>query len=89
MRKSTIFLFSILLGIVLILIIVNAVKTEPGVVPISMWTKAICNEENYCIDVQITCGENEVIDIKPTGEEVNHPKDWIDPRPIEMIERWC
>jgi len=89
MRKSTIFLLSILVGIVLIFIIVNAVKTEKKVVPTSTWTKAICNEENYCLDVQITCEDNRVIDIKPTGEGAYFPMDWKDHRPVEMIQKWC
>jgi len=89
MRKLTIFSFTILIGIVLIFIIVNAVKTEPKVVPTSTWTKAICNEENYCLDIQITCSGDEIIDIKPTGEGAYFPKDWEDLRPVEIIEKWC
>jgi len=90
MRKLSLFLFSILLGVVLIFIIVNANKTEPKhKVPTSTWTKAICNEENYCLDIQITCGDNGVIDIKPTDEGAYFPENWKDPRPVEMIEKWC
>ena len=89
MKKLSIFLLSIIAGIVLIFIIVNAIKTEPKVIPTSTWTKAICNEDNYCLDVQITCGENRVIDIKPTGQAAYFPEDWEDHRPIEMIEKWC
>ena len=90
MKKLVVFSFSILLGIVLIFIIANAIKTEPEhKIPTSMWTKAICNEENYCLDVQITCGEDGLIDVKPTGEGIQFPDDWVDPRPVKMIERWC
>jgi len=89
MRKSYILLSTILLAIILLLIIVNAVKTEPKVVPTSTWTKAICNEENYCLDVQITCSEDKIIDIKPTGEGAYFPESWIEPRPIELIQKWC
>jgi len=89
MKKLTIFFFSILLGIVLIFIITNAIKAESKVVPTSTWTKAICNEENYCLDVQITCGDNGVIDIKPTGEGAHFPINWEDPRSIEIIKKWC
>ena len=89
MRKL-LFLSTILLGIILFLIIVNAVKTEPEKkVPTSTWTKAVCNEENYCLDVQITCDEDRVIDIRPTGAATYLPEDWKDPRPVEMIEKWC
>jgi hypothetical protein len=89
MRKLTIFLFTILLAIALIFIFVNAIKPEPKVIPTSTWTKAICNEENYCLDIQITCSEDSVIDIKPTGEGAFFPEDWQDPRPTEMIKKWC
>jgi len=90
MRRSYIVLSIIFLGIVLFFIVVNAVKPEPkNKVPTSTWTKAICNEENYCLDIQITCEENGVIDIKPTGEGSYFPKDWEDPRPVEIVEKWC
>jgi len=89
MRKL-LFLLMILLGVVLFFIIVNAVKTEPEkIVPTSAWTKAVCNEENYCLDIQITCSDNGVIDVKPTGEGSYFPDYWEDPRPVEIIERWC
>ena len=86
MRK--ILLLSILLGIILFFIAINLVKTEQNI-PTSTWTKAICNEENYCLDVQITCSEDRIIDVKPMGEGTYFPDDWEDPRPIGMIERWC
>ncbi len=89
MRKL-LFLLTILLGIVLFFIIVNAIRTEPKhKIPTSTWTKAICNEKNYCLDVQITCSEDRVIDIKLTGEEAYFSEDWRDPRPVEVLEKWC
>lgn len=88
MRKL-LFLSTILLGIILFFIIVNAVKTEPKHKVTSAWTKAVCNEENYCLDIQITCNEDRVIDVKPTGEGAYFPDDWEDPRPVEMIQKWC
>lgn len=33
--------------------------------------------------------DDTVIDIKPTGAASYFPEDWEDPRPIEMIEKWC
>ena len=89
MRKLHIILSTIFIGIVLFFIIVNAIKTGPKVVPTSTWTKAVCSGENYCLDIQITCSEDRVIDIKPTGEGAYFPDDWIDPRPVEIIEKWC
>lgn len=90
MRKLHIILSTILIGIILLFIIVNALNAEPEIkVLMSTWTKAICNEENYCIDVQITCENNKIVDIKPTGEGVYLPEDWEDPRPVEQLQKWC
>jgi len=86
MRK--LLLLTILLGIILFFIIVNAIE-GPKIVPTSAWTKAVCNEENYCLDIQITCEDNRIIDVKPTGEGMYFPEDWEDPRPVEIIEKWC
>lgn len=90
MRKLNIVLSTIILGIILFFIIVNAFETEPKQkIPTSTWTKAVCNEKNYCLDIQITCSENEVFNIQPTGELARFPENWVDPRPIEIIEKWC
>jgi len=90
MRKLHILLSTILLVIILFFIIVNAVETEQKQeISTSTWTKAVCNEENYCLDIQITCRDNEVVNLKPTGEGAYFPKDWKDPRPVELIEKWC
>jgi hypothetical protein len=46
-----------------------------------MYTKAICNDSNYCQDNEITCEGNQTISVTPiTGAAVQHPEDWIDPR---------
>ena len=90
MRKSILLFSTILLVIILFFIITNAVKVEPKqTIPTSTWTKAVCNEKNYCLDVQITCNEDEIIDVIPTGEGAYFPENWVDPRPIEIIEKWC
>jgi hypothetical protein len=89
MRKLILFFSTILLVVILFFIIVNALKTEPKIVPTSTWTKAVCNEKNYCLDIQITCSKDRIIDIKPTGEGAYFPEGWIDPRPIEVIKKWC
>lgn len=91
MKKSTIFLlWIILLGITITTFVVaspsgNYVKNNDML----MWTKAICNEENYCIDVQITCKEGNVSDIKPISKGVYFQKQWKDPRPEEFKKEFC
>jgi len=43
-------------------------------------TKAICNSENECIDVLITCENGKVVKIEPVSELVKHSEDWNDLR---------
>ena len=46
------------------------------------YTKAICNESNYCQDYEIVCEGNEIIKTNPiTGASVQNPENWQDPRP--------
>ncbi len=77
---------SILLGSV---IEVSSTNEDPFDSRTTVWTKAICNEENYCIDVIITCKDSDVIGMKPTGEGVYFSKDWVDPRSEVFVNEWC
>lgn len=53
------------------------------------YTKAICNESNFCQDYQITCIGNEV-ELKPiAGAFVQNSSDWTDPRGEETIKNLC
>ncbi len=54
------------------------------------FTKAICNETNYCQDYEIVCNNKNLISMKPlTGATVQHPLDWKDPRDNETINKLC
>jgi hypothetical protein len=45
------------------------------------YTKAICNENNFCQDHIITCNNKKVVNIKPiTGASIQHSDSWEDPR---------
>ena len=44
-------------------------------------TKAICNSNNECIDVVITCQEGEPIDLELSSNVKQLPANWKDPRP--------
>jgi len=46
----------------------------------SSWTKALCNSENECMDVLITCEQGRVIDIEPASEIKKYPDNWQDIR---------
>jgi hypothetical protein len=55
-----------------------------------MYTKAICNETNFCQDNEITCNGSQVVSVSPiTGAVIQHSKDWQDPRSNEDINKLC
>jgi len=54
------------------------------------FTKAICDETNYCQDYKIECDGNKTITSKPiTGAAVQQLDDWQDPRTQEQINKEC
>ena len=52
------------------------------------WTKAICDRDNNCIDVEISCENGNVVKVVPVTGIVDHPKNWSDPRG-EMANVFC
>jgi len=56
---------------------------------VSSWTKAICTDDNYCIDVQITCVDGQVTDLRPMGPGVQCSSEWKDRRPDELKNDIC
>lgn len=91
-KKNTIYLIIILL--VLTLGLVFLVNTKPTITTDirdydNSYTKAICNETNYCQDYVVECRENEVVKITPTGKAVQHEENWQDPRPLDSRNRLC
>ena len=59
----------------------NSSPTGSAIENIHTYTKAICNESNFCQDHEITCRGEEVIESKPIkGAVVQHTKEWEDPR---------
>jgi len=54
------------------------------------WTKAICNENNYCQDYEIECNGQELTKMSPiTGASIQNSKTWQDPRTLEQRIRVC
>lgn len=54
------------------------------------YTKAICNESNFCQDYEIICYGEEIKNITQiTGAAVQHSADWKDPRDEETINKLC
>ena len=53
------------------------------------YTKAVCDETNYCEDYEITCQDDKLVSMNPTGAVIQFSNDWKDPRDEERIERIC
>lgn len=90
MEKKILFGALIIVFLMLILSIFlakNAIPPAPE--PESMMTKAICDENNYCEDYEITCQGTKVAKISPTGAIVQFSEDWEDPRTQEDKEIRC
>jgi hypothetical protein len=57
---------------------------------VHMYTKAICNETNFCQDAEIVCEGNETVSVTPiTGAVIQHENDWQDPRPEQDKDKLC
>ena len=97
MKKTRIIIISISILIlvgVLFVILLNqnltgrVVETENE--NVYSYTKAICNETNYCQDYEIICEGERVVKISPITEAVaQYSEDWEDPRDDEIIDRLC
>jgi len=44
------------------------------------WTKAICNAQNECFDILITCKNGKAEAVEPVSQVVRHSKNWQDTR---------
>jgi len=54
------------------------------------FTRAICDETNYCQDYHISCKDNTIIQIAPiTGAAVQFSENWVDNRPEISISELC
>lgn len=74
---SMIILF--LAGILFTSNILAAEKTQTT--DYSTYTKAICDENNFCQDYIFTCENGEIIKQTPiTGASIQFDEDWVDPR---------
>jgi hypothetical protein len=95
--KARIFLLTIIGLLALAVLIVpfnqitsNAIKETPLEDDLYSYTKAICNETNFCRDHEIICNRNETISVTPmTGAFIQHDKNWEDPRDQKTIEKIC
>ena len=49
------------------------------------YTKAICDEKNYCEDYAIECEGEKKLAITPTGYAIQNPENWTDKREEEIL----
>ncbi len=93
MKKAVILaLILTILAAAIFLLFINFSQNITGAVieeQTHSWTKAICDENNYCEDYEITCNKNISTKITPTGYGIQHEENWEDPRDQEMIEKLC
>lgn len=78
MKKLIIWLIILALIIISILLVSS---TKPPIIDNYSYTKAICDETNYCQDYEISCKGKDLIKMTPiTGAAIQFAKDWEDPR---------
>ena len=82
---------------ILLLILVGAISIlsfnlteEDAVIETNSYTKAICDENNYCQDYVVSCNRNKVLSMNPiTGAVVQFSEGWQDPRDEETRNGFC
>ncbi|MEK6925967.1 MAG: hypothetical protein AABW50_01670 [Nanoarchaeota archaeon] len=100
MLKSTIVITVLILALSTILLISNlnfiaslsifSTQKDIQYQNIHSFTKAICDENNFCQDNLIECEKEQIKSISPiTGAFVQFNKNWKDPRSLEQKEKLC
>ena len=54
-----------------------------------VWTKAICDDGNFCIDYEVTCQDGRVVQLEKTAFSAQYEADWVDPRSPELKNGRC
>jgi len=92
MDKTTIRLFVIILLVIAGIIVtysINKDTTEKIDRGFYTFTKAICNETNFCQDYVIECNNEVLINMTPTEATAQFPTSWEDPRDNETKNKLC
>jgi len=99
MKKTAIIIIIILIIIIavsLLIIFLNpqltgrSIENQENTENLYTYTKAICNNTNFCQDSEIACKGEEIISVSPiSGAVVQFSEDWKDPRDEEVIEKLC
>lgn len=89
--KAKIILISLILLVVAISFIIKGQSITGNVIGYRYsFTKAVCNESNFCQDYEISCNGNQTISRTPISRAVVQFSDtWTDPRTPEFINKEC
>jgi len=52
-------------------------------------TKAVCDSDNYCEDIEIFCKEKEIVKWRFTGYAIKFPETWQDQRDEKTKNKIC
>lgn len=89
-KQLFILLISMSILVATLLVIKPEITGEAIALSEYSYTRAICDESNYCQDYEIDCDYEEIIKITPiTGASVQHSLDWKDPREKIDMENLC
>jgi hypothetical protein len=80
MKKALKILFGLILIFLFIVIIPKLNLTGKIILENYSYTKAICNESNYCEDYVVECLGKELKKFYPMGFAIQQNKNWIDER---------
>jgi len=97
MRKRIILIISLIVLIIITSLFLSnkiftgsVIKEDSSEKEVYTYTKAICNETNYCEDNEVKCEGNKTVSVTPiTGAVVQFHPDWEDPRDEGKRERLC
>lgn len=88
--KKIIIILAILILVATASLAISKYTLTGAIIKDYSYTKAICNNTNYCQDYEITCSGQNPTTIKPTTNvTVQHTEDWEDPRGNQTDKKLC
>lgn len=92
MKRITLIITILILALAMTLLIFTDFGSETSI-PTNqthIYTKAICNQTNYCQEYEVGCQGKQLIKMDAiTGAFVQYSRNWQDPRDEEMINKIC
>ena len=84
-------ILALILVLAAFLLVIFGPRNVTGEVIISeySYTKAICNESNYCEDYEVVCSGGVLKQLNPTGHVAQFQEDWVDERESKNFDGLC